>query len=105
MLLLRALNDYDLIENPLENGIASKQMIFDSVRKYYENNREYINLNEEDKNSFIQDHIEEYLKSHYGKLEKLFTKRSEKTREDVKEYREFMEAIKGKNIEKTAVLM
>ena len=37
MLLFRALNDYDIASCPLKNGIASKKMMYDLVRSYYEN--------------------------------------------------------------------
>jgi len=101
MLLLRALNDYDIISSPLTNGISSKQMIYDLVKRHYENDRNnnkgYFNLNAKEKDEFIKGHIEEYLKSHNHKLEKIFIRNSNQSREDVREYRKFLDAIKDKS--------
>lgn len=102
MFLCRALNDYDIISEPLKNGIASKQMIYDLVKRYYENdrkNKEYHTLSTEEKEYFIKAHIEEYLKSHNHKLAKLFEKSSNQSREHVREYREFLKSIKGTTLE------
>lgn len=54
MLLLRALNEYDIITNPLINGISSKKMIYDIVKKHLENNGSYSNLNDEDIKNYIE---------------------------------------------------
>ncbi len=100
MLLLRALNNYDITANPLENGIASKQMLFDIVKNYYNNDKNasktYLSLNDEEKEKFIIEHIEEYLRIYHNKLENKLIKNSNQSREDVKEYRNFLYSIKGK---------
>ena len=101
MLLLRALNDYDILADPLKNGISSKQMIYDLVKKYYEydKNSNYSNLSEYERELFIQNHIAEYLKLYNYKLEKLFLKNSNQSREDVKEYKLFLNKIKNKGVD------
>ena len=78
MLLLRALNEYDILSDPSTNGIASKEMIYNLVKSYYENikDKEYINLSSKEKETFIREHIKEYLISHRHKLEKLYNKRN-----------------------------
>ena len=106
MLLVRALNSFDIEADPLTNGIASKKMIYDLTKRYYENNRnsKYKELSEEEKDIFIREHIEEYLRSHNHKLEKLFVKNSSETREDVREYKEFLNAVRGKSKEELTEL-
>ena len=78
MLLLRALNEYDIVSDPSINGIASKEMIYNLVKSYYENihDKEYINLNSKEKDIFIKEHIKDYLINHKHKLEKLYNKRN-----------------------------
>lgn len=82
MLLFRALNDFDIIANPLKNGIASKQMIYDLVKRHYENDSrsEYCRLNDVERDLFIKEHFDEYLKTHYHKLDRIFVRNSNKTR-------------------------
>lgn len=88
MLLLRALNEYDIVSDPTNNGIASKQMIYNLTKEYYDNskNLEYMSLNSKEKNIFIREHMDEYLISHIHKLEKSFIKRN-------KLYRDTMNAL------------
>lgn len=108
MLLCRALNDYDIASEPLKNGIASKQMIYDLVKRYYESdkrNKEYHALSAEAQEEFIKAHMTDYLKSHNHKLEKLFIKCSNQTREHVSEYREFLKSIEGTSLEENVKLL
>lgn len=109
MLLFRALNDYDIVNNPLKNGIASKQMIYELVKSYYENNKienkEYFDLNEVERKTFIKEHTMEYLKSYNDKLEKLFVRSSNYVREDVREYRKFLNFIRGKSTDEILELV
>ena len=103
MLLLRALNNYDIAVNPLENGIASKLMLFDIVKDYCEKdknvNKFFSLLDEEEKEKYIVEHIEQYLKVCNKKLENKFIKSSSQSRNDVKEYCNFLCSIRGKNKE------
>lgn len=78
MLLFRALNKYDIVSNPINNGLASKKMIQDMVKLHYEsiNDTTYLNLCDEDKDRFINDHMIDYLIEYRYKLEKLYKKRN-----------------------------
>lgn len=107
MLLVRALNNYDILGDPLENGIASKQLIYKIVKNYYEKNnvKEYMSLNEEEKEEFIKEHMEEYIKSHNKKLKNKYYKHSEKSREDIKEFCEFVNVVKSKSKEELELLI
>lgn len=105
MLLFRTLNDYDIISNPLVNGIASKQMIFEIVSSYYENNTKYRNLSKEEKDKIIEENIESYLEEHNKKLEKKFIKNSNQSREDVKAYLEFYKSFKSKGLDEKLELI
>ena len=101
MLLVRALNDYDIVVDPLKNGLASKQMIYDLVKRHYENasDSEYGKLNDDEKDLFIKDHFEEYLISHRHKLERVFIRNSNQYRNNVAEYRKFLNIIKSNTID------
>ena len=69
MFLFRALNEYDILSNPLDNGLASKRVINDIVENYYKNrNIDFINQSKEKKIELIKD----YLISHNNKLEKKY---------------------------------
>lgn len=107
MLLVRALNEFDIVSDPLKNGIASKQMIYDLTRRYYENNKKsgFNNLSEEEKDIFVKEHMSDYLKSHDHKLEKQFIKNSSKSREVVSDFIDFTKSIKGMDIEKLHSLL
>ena len=100
MLLLRVLNNYDIIANPLENGVASKQMLYDIVKNYCETDKNiskiFSSLNDYEKDKYVIGHIEQYLKKYNNKLENKFIKNSNQSREDVREYRNFLYSIKGK---------
>ena len=98
MYLVRALNNLDILGNPLENGIASKQIIYKVVKNYYDksNNKEYLNLNDEEKDLFIKEHMEEYLKEHNSKVKNKYYKYSNKSREDVKKFCDLNKTIKAK---------
>ena len=86
MHLVRALNDLDIVSNPLENGIASKQLMYDVTRNFYENDKEFKSLSDEEKELFVKEHMTDYLISHNDKLNKKFLRASSKTREDLKEF-------------------
>ena len=78
MLLIRALNEYDIISNPLKNGLASKEMIYNLTKSYLENskNKDYLCLNVKEKDIFIKEHIKDYIVAHKGNLEKYYKKRN-----------------------------
>ena len=66
MLLVRALNDFDILSNLLENGIASKKLIYNLTKSNYENSKdkEFHNLNDQEKDIFIKEHMKTYIKNH-----------------------------------------
>lgn len=41
MLLLRALNELDILSEPEKNGIASKKLIKELTKSHYETKKEY----------------------------------------------------------------
>ena len=97
MYLFRALNNYDILGNPVDNGIASKAVIFKVVKNYYDknNDKEYHSLNDEEKEIFIKEHMEEYIKTHGSKLKNKYFKHSIKSRNDVKDFCEFVTRVKS----------
>ncbi len=78
MLLARVLNDFDIISDPLKNGLASKEMLYNLTKDYYERkeDKEYLSLNSKEKDIFIKEHIKDYLVLYKHKLEKLYLKRN-----------------------------
>ena len=107
MILVRALNNLDILGDPLENGIASKQMIYRIVKSYYDNSndKEYLRLNSTEKDLFIKEHMEEYLRNHNNKIKNKYYKYSNQSREDVKEYCDFYSKIKSKSNEEIKELI
>ena len=105
MYLFRALNEYDVFSNPLKNGIGSKVLINDLAKKCYENDKFYKSLGDKEKEWYIKEHVIEYLNNYNYKLAKLFDKNSKVTREDVLEYRKFLEYIKGLSVEEVIELV
>lgn len=107
MYLVRALNNLDILGNPLENGIASKQLIYRIVGTYYDksNNKEYLNLNEEEKDIFIKEHMEEYLREHNNKIKNKYFKYSNNARYDVRKFCEFNRTVKSKSKEEINMLL
>ena len=78
MLLIRALNEYDMISDPIKNGIASKKLLYRLTETYYQKELESIPKNE--KEQFVKDHIKEYILSHKGNLEKHYRKQNKQYR-------------------------
>ena len=88
MYLVRALNNLDILGSPLDNGIASKELIYKIVKNYYDksNYKEYLELNDLEKDIFIKEHMEEYVKNHNSKIKNKYYKYSNKSREDIKDF-------------------
>lgn len=97
MYLFRALNNLDILGNPIENGIASKQMIYKVVKNYYEKNNieEYHRLTGLEKDEYIKEHMEEYLEKHNSKVKNKYFKYSNQAREDLKDFCELNRMIKS----------
>ena len=77
-LVFRALNDMDILCDPLKNGIASKKMLYDLTRTYLEaTEQKFLNgLSEKEKDEYIKSNIEKYIITHYSKLSKKFSRRN-----------------------------
>ncbi len=101
MYLIRALNNLDILGNPSDNGIASKLMIYKIVKNYYDKNniKEYHELDEKEKEIFIKEHMEEYVRNHNSKIKNKFYKYSEESRKDIKEFKRLVDTIKSKSKE------
>jgi len=74
MYLFRVLNEFDINSNILENGIASKRLIYDLTYSYYKNNKDFINLTSQEQERFIKENMIDYLKKHQQTLEKKYQK-------------------------------
>lgn len=76
MLLLRALNDFDIIIDPIKNGLASKKMIYDATKRYlYNVEREKVEkMSKQERYEYIKSYMREYLINHKHKLSKIFEK-------------------------------
>lgn len=83
MYLLRALNEFDINTNPINNGLASKLLIYRIVEKYYKNDCEYSKLNKQEKDLFIKEHMNDYLINHQGNLGKKFDKNNRDIRNTI----------------------
>ena len=101
MILVRALNDLDILGNPYDNGIASKQIIYKVVKNYYDksNIKEYLELNNKEKDLFIKEHMKEYINLHNRKMKNKYYKYSNQARDDVKEFCDLNRLIKTKTTE------
>ena len=98
MILVRALNNLDIAADPVENGIASKKIIYELTKKYYSSNsKEFNSLNDLEKDLFIKEHMIEYVSTHRSKLNKMFLRESLASREDGKEYLRTLKFIEEMN--------
>ena len=70
MILIRALNEFDILGNPYKNGIASKKMIYELAKNYY-NEMNLDKLKKDEKEIYMKKYIEE----HEYKLEKMYNKK------------------------------
>ena len=63
MLLFRAMNEYDVIIDPLKNGFTSKKIIYDNTKRYlYNTNRKLIEkLSIKEKDEYVKSYINTYL--------------------------------------------
>ena len=73
-LVLRSLNEYDILCDPINNGIASKKMLFDLTRRHLEakEGRYLESLSSQEREEYIKSYIPKYLKTHRSKLRKRF---------------------------------
>ena len=82
MFLFRALNDFDMIIDPIKNGLASKKMIYDATKRYLYNveREKLMKMSQKEKDEYIKSYMYEYLKKHKHKLSKIFKKNHDETR-------------------------
>jgi len=83
--LYRVLNDFDMTIDPIKNGIASKQMIYDATRRYlYNTERDKMNsMSNKDRDLYIKEYMNKYLINHRRKLNKIFNKKHIGTRNTI----------------------
>lgn len=74
-LVFRALNEYDILCDPINNGIASKKMLYDLTRIHLEAKEgKYLeNLSFKEREEYIKGNIKKYIKTHRSKLDKRFS--------------------------------
>ena len=72
--VLRALNEYDILCNPLINGIVSKKRLYFYTKRYLESKEaKYLaSLSPKEQEEYIKSYIPKYLKTHKGILAKRF---------------------------------
>ena len=88
MFLFRALNDFDMMINPVKNGLVSKKMIYDATKRYlYNTEREIIEkMSEKDKDEYVKEYMSKYLIEHKHKLSKIFKRNHNETRNIIHRY-------------------
>ena len=85
MLLYRALNELDIAANPLENGLASKKLVYDLTLSYLQSTEgKFLNsLSAKEKDEYVKQNMLSYLRNHEYKLAKMFNRRSQGIRNDL----------------------
>ena len=63
MLLYRVLNKYDMLYNPLENGLASKKLLYNMTYDYLNSTqKEYLSkLSKNKRELYVKNNIEFYI--------------------------------------------
>lgn len=76
-LMYRALNDFDVENDVLNNGLLSKKMLYDLTYSYLETNEKaYFNsLIESEKDIYCKENMLNYVKRHKNKMKKIIDKR------------------------------
>lgn len=85
LLVLRALNQFDLLSNPERNGIASKQLYYSLTEKYLESleGKYLASLKDSERKKYIKDNIPAYIKNHNTNLCKRFTRGNREVQENI----------------------
>ena len=75
--LFRALNELDIMCDPLFNGVASKKLIYDLTYSYLQSNeRNFFNgLSENEKDIYCKENMMNYVKTHQYKLKKMIDRK------------------------------
>jgi len=84
-LMYRALNEFDIACNPLNNGLASKKLIYDFTLSYLESKEKIFlkGLTKEEKENYIKQNMISYINSHQHKLKKKIDKHGSVIRENL----------------------
>ena len=77
-LVFRALNDIDVLCDPIKNGIASKMLLYDLTKTHLEatESKFLSGLSKKEKEEYIRSNIKRYVVLHQGRLDKKFLKRN-----------------------------
>ena len=88
MYLFRVMNSYDQIMDPVNNGIASKRIIYDATEKYLYSTKKDImdKLSLKDKKFYIKEYMNTYLFEHKHRLNKIFLKKHMSVRNNLHRY-------------------
>jgi len=91
VLLYRVLNEYDIACNPLENGLASKKLIYDLTKSYLETNEKEIlsGLTEKEKDKYYKANMTKYINTHQHKLKKMIDKRGKEISRNLAKVKEY----------------
>lgn len=76
MFLFRAMNNFDMTIDPIKNGLASKELIYNATKRYlYNTDRETMEkISKKDRDEYIKNYMNKYLLDHKYKLIKIFRK-------------------------------
>ncbi|MBQ3475519.1 MAG: hypothetical protein IJH20_05060 [Bacilli bacterium] len=88
MLLFRAMNDLDMTIDPIKNGLASKELIYNATKRYlYNTDRETMEkLSIKDRDEYIKSYMNKYLLDHKYKLSKIFRKDHKPVRDRIHKF-------------------
>lgn len=88
MFLFRAMNDFDIMINPIKNGMASKKMIYDATKRYlYNTQRKNMEqMSQKERDEYIKSYMYKYIIEHKHKLSQIFRKEHIKTRNIIHSY-------------------
>lgn len=80
MLLYRVLNKYDMLYNPLENGLASKKLLYNMTYDYLNSTqKEYLSkLSKNKRELYVKNNIEFYISKHKKDIGNKILKRGNK---------------------------
>lgn len=80
MLLYRVLNKYDMLYNPLENGLASKKLLYNMTYDYLNSTqKEYLSkLSKNKRELYVKNNIEFYINEHKKDIGNKILKRGNK---------------------------
>lgn len=88
MILFRAMNDFDIMVNPVKNGLVSKKMIYDATKRYlYNVDREMMEkLSIKDRDKYVKNNMSKYLLEHKHKLSKIIEHKHKIVKDTIHKY-------------------